>query len=86
VKTTELIKLARETISEMTGFKAENVTGLERDEDSSWVVTVEVLELERVPSTMDVIGTYEIGLGSDGELKGLRRIRRYPRGASQDAD
>jgi hypothetical protein len=86
LKTAELIKTARETVSEMTGFKAENVTGLERDGDGTWVVTVEVLELERVPSTMDVIGTYEIGLDENGEIKGFRRTRRYPRGASQDGD
>jgi hypothetical protein len=84
MKPAELIRTAKQTVSEMTGFRAENVTGLERDDDGTWVITVEVLELERVPSTQDVIGTYEIGLDSDGELQGMRRRRRYPRGSTQD--
>jgi len=84
MKPAELIRFAKETVSEVTGFRAENVTGLEQDGDGTWVITIEVLELERVPSTMDVLGTYEVGLDKNGELQGLRRMRRYPRGASQD--
>jgi hypothetical protein len=86
MKTGELIRTAKALVQDVTGFPAENVTGLERDDDGTWVVTLEVLEVERVPNTMDLLGTYEVGLDSDGELQGLRRTRRYPRGASQDGN
>jgi hypothetical protein len=56
----------------------EAVTGLEKDGDE-WTVTLEVLELERVPSTTDVIGKYEVTLDKDGEMTGLERTRRFPR-------
>ena len=84
MKPGELIRTAKATIAEVTGFKPENVTGLERDQDGNWIITVEVLELQRVPNTQDVLGTYEIGIDSNGELQGLKRTRRYPRGASQN--
>ena len=85
MKPAELIRTARELAGEITGLNVENVTGFERDGDG-WVVTLEVLELERVPNTMDLLGTYEIGVSDDGELVGVKRIRRYPRGASDKGD
>ena len=78
MKPAELIRQARQSVSELTGFEAENVTGFERDGDG-WVVTVEVLELERVPNSMDLLGTYEIGFTDDGELNGFKRCARYHR-------
>ena len=57
---------------------------LDRDGDDAWTVTVEVLELERVPNTMDLIGSYEIKLSDDGEVLGFQRRRRYHRAAAED--
>jgi hypothetical protein len=85
VQPAELIRTARAAVGELTGFTPENVTGFERDGDG-WIVTVEVLELERVPSTTDVIGSYEITVGDDGEIQGFRRRRRYARGAADRED
>ena len=45
-------------------------------------VTLEVLELQRVPSTTDVIGKYEVTLDKDGEVTGLQRTRRFTRAES----
>jgi hypothetical protein len=59
----------------------EAVTGIEKDGDE-WTVTLEVLELQRVPSTTDVIGKYEVTLDKDGELTGMQRTRRFPRAES----
>ncbi len=70
---------AREELSEMTGLEAEGVTALEQEEDGTWRVTVELLELSRVPETDDMLGSYEAELGEDGELIGYRRVRRYSR-------
>jgi hypothetical protein len=81
VQAAQVIRTARELVGELTGLKVENVTGLERDGDD-WVVLVEVLELERVPTTMDVLGSYEIVISGDGDVSGFRRRRRYPRSAT----
>ncbi|MDA0165681.1 gas vesicle protein [Solirubrobacter ginsenosidimutans] len=76
-----LVQQARQQVSELTGMPAEAVTGLRRD-DSGWTVTVEALELARVPSTMDVLGTYEITLSDEGRLLGLRHVGRHRRSAT----
>jgi len=85
VKPAELIQAARRAVAELTGLPAENVTSFARDGEG-WDIDVEVLELRRVPDTMDVMGTYRITLDDDGEVQGFRRLRRYARGASDEGD
>ena len=75
----ELSEAALSTVEELTGYTAEAVTGLEWD-DELWQVTVDVLELARVPNTTDVIGTYSVQLDERGTLRGYRRTGRYVRG------
>jgi hypothetical protein len=74
----DIAERAVEQMQNLMDRKIEAVTGLEKD-GSEWTVTLEVLELERVPSTTDVLGSYEVTLDKDGELTGLQRTRRYPR-------
>jgi hypothetical protein len=66
-------------IAGLTGKQPEGVTGVERAEDG-WIVTVEVIEDRRIPSSTDVLAEYEAQLGPDGELDSYRRVRRYSRG------
>jgi hypothetical protein len=75
----ELARRARRELSEITGLEAEGVTSLERADDGTWKVTVELLELSRVPETDDMLGSYEAELDEDGELLRYKRLRRYPR-------
>ena len=72
-----------EQITELTGKPPEGVIGVERDHDG-WIVTVEVIEDQRVPSSTDVLASYETRLGADGSLDSYRRIRRYTRGRGDD--
>ena len=76
-----LVQQARQQVSALTGMPAEAVTGLRRD-DGGWTITVEALEVSRVPSTMDVVGTYEITLSDEGRLLGLRHVGRHRRSAT----
>jgi hypothetical protein len=75
----ELSQAALSTVEELTGYTPEAVTGLEWD-DELWHVTVDVLELARVPNTTDVMGTYEVRLDEQGTLRGYRRTGRFVRG------
>jgi hypothetical protein len=79
VRPFELAQQARQQVAEMTGLEAGTVTGLDRAGDDRWVVTVEVVELARIPSTMDVMGIFEVTLSDGGELVGLRRSGRLRR-------
>jgi hypothetical protein len=80
----DLVQRARRQTSELTGLQVETVTGLNGGGDDRWVVTVEALELARVPSTMDVLGTFEVTISIDGELLGLRRLGHRRRSSTED--
>lgn len=74
---------ALEQVAELTGKEAEGVSGVNPSDDG-WTVTVDVVEDRRIPSTSDVLATYEAELGADGELFSCRRVRRYARGRGDD--
>ncbi len=75
----ELSQAALSTVEELTGYTAEAVTALEWD-DELWHVSVDALELSRIPNTTDVIGTYAVQLDQHGTLRGYRRTGRFLRG------
>jgi len=78
VGATRIVRRAVEQVRELTGRPVEGVLGLERVDDG-WVVTLEVVELRRVPDSTDVLGSYAVTVDSSGELEGYMRTRRYYR-------
>jgi hypothetical protein len=81
----ELSQAALMTVGQLTGFTPESVTGLEWDGEL-WQVTVDALELERVPNTTDVLGEYVVQLDESGTLRGYRRTRRFQRSQAAEGD
>ena len=75
----EAAKSALNQIAELTAKQPEGVTGVERTEDG-WTVGIELLEDQRIPSSADILATYETTMDADGELLSYRRVRRYARG------
>jgi Gas vesicle synthesis protein GvpO len=75
----QLAQRARQELAEITGLEAESVTALARADYGTWRVTVELLELSRIPDTDDLLGSFEAQLDDSGELLRYRRVRRYPR-------
>ena len=82
--TRELLQTAREEVAAVTGRRVESISGFHRDRENGWVVDVEVLELKRVPNTMDLLATYSVTLSEDGDVQGFERRRRYHRAAVDD--
>lgn len=76
---TEVARSAMAQVAGMTGHDIESITSLERT-DEGWTVEVQAVELRRVPSTTDVLATYEVLVDSQGELQGYRRVGRFSRG------
>ena len=74
-----LARSAVQTLVQLTGHQPETVLGLRRGEDG-WQVLVEVLEMQRVPNSTDVLGCYVVDLDESGEVVGYERSRRYQRG------
>jgi hypothetical protein len=70
---------AAEQLAELLGRVPESVSALKPTEDG-WQADVEVVELERIPETTSVLGTYRVTLDEEGELLSYERIRRYTRG------
>lgn len=71
-------KIALAEVSDLVGCPAEGVIGIRKDDDG-WIVTVEVLEMGRVPETTDVLASYDAHVDSDGDVVEYRRVRRYLR-------
>ena len=78
----EVAQLARRALAEITGLQAERVTSIQPRDDGTWKVTVEVLELPRIPNTDDLLGTYEVVFDASGELLGYQRVSREARSRS----
>jgi hypothetical protein len=66
-------------ITELTGKNPDGVSGVEPLDDG-WRVTVEIVEDHRIPSSTDLLATYQIEVDPEGELLAYRRVRRYARG------
>jgi Gas vesicle synthesis protein GvpO len=75
----EAAKAALREIAALTAKRPEGVTEVERTEDG-WTVGIELVEDQRIPSSSDILATYETTIDADGELLSYRRVRRYARG------
>jgi hypothetical protein len=78
------VKGALEQFAGLTNLQPVGTTGVRRDGDG-WSVLVDVVELERVPSTTSVMATYKVDVDKSGELTGFERLRRFSRGSVDQA-
>jgi hypothetical protein len=69
-------KYAKAELESITGLDADHVSAVLREPDG-WHVTVDLVELRRIPAATDMIASYEAVLGPTGELLSYRRNRRY---------
>jgi len=77
-KLAELVTTATESLGRLTGREIDTVSGI-RATDDGYRVTVEVVELSRMPTTTDVLATYEVDVNAGGHVTGFARSHRYCR-------
>ncbi|WP_433338645.1 gas vesicle protein GvpO [Spirillospora sp. CA-294931] len=91
---TDAARAAADHVTALTGRPAESIVGLRRNDTSAsngdsggevgdgggWLVTVEVVEVHRIPDSADILAVYDTEIDGDGELVSCRRARRYARG------
>ena len=82
----EAVQLAPQYVREITGRRPVQMTGIAPADEGGWIVEVEVVEDQRIPSTADILAQYELELDPDGDLRAYRRTRRYMRGQVLEAD
>jgi len=74
----EMVHTAKELLSGLTGLKVDTVSGVAKD-DRGWHVTLELVEMRRIPDGNDMLATYEVLLSDSGDLLSYERTRRYRR-------
>jgi hypothetical protein len=74
----DLATQARSLLRSLRGIEAESVSGIVRTQNG-WTVTLEVVELRRIPESTDVLASYEIELDGDGKFLSFERGGRYSR-------
>ena len=80
----QAVQAALRQVMDLTGKQAESITDVERREDG-WMIGIEVVEDRRIPSSADILASYEATVDQHGELIAYRRVGRYIRGRS-DSD
>lgn len=79
VKMAELAEQAKEQLAQVTGFKPVAIVGSYKDEEG-WHVSVDMLEMARLPECTDVIGTYTAVLDENGDMVKFDKKRARLRG------
>lgn len=72
------VEEAKAQIMDLTGQPCESVSALSRTRDG-WQIVLEVVELERIPRTTDIMASYLVELDDNGELMRYERVGRYYR-------
>jgi hypothetical protein len=75
-----VVRGALEQFAELTRLEPVAATGVRREQDG-WSVLVDVVELERIPSTTSVMATYRVDVDGSGALMSYERLRRFSRGS-----
>jgi hypothetical protein len=77
------VRAAMTEFQQLTGRAPEAVTGARSLENGDgWSILVDVVELDRIPSSTSVLATYRVDLDGGGSITGYERLRRYTRGAT----
>jgi hypothetical protein len=84
ISTREAVERVRGDLPTLLGHPVDSVLGLEPGEDKGWTVTVQVVELSRIPHSTDVLGSYAVSLDDNGELMSYKRRRRYYRNQADE--
>ncbi len=70
---------AKEQLAEVTGFSPVAAVGGFKD-DEGWHISVDVLEMARLPESTDIIGTYVVTLDPEGNMVKFEKKRARLRG------
>lgn len=67
MKLWDVTELAKEQMARLTGFSVVSAVGGYKNEEG-WHITLDMLEMTRLPKATDVIGTYEVLLDEEATI------------------
>jgi len=74
-----LAERAKEQLAVVTGFSPVAAVGGFKDEEG-WHISVDVLEMARLPESTDIVGTYVVTLDPEGNMVKFEKKRARLRG------
>jgi len=74
---------ARRDLQELLGRPVERVSSAV-PEDGGWRLSIDVVELDRIPDSTSVLGCYEVLLDDEGAIVEYERVRRYYRNRADE--
>ena len=80
-----LAEQAKSQLAEVTGLKPVTVTGTFKDEQG-WHITLDMLEMSRIPPATDVLGDYDVLVDEDGNMVKFERKRTRLRGEPMEKE
>ncbi len=80
-----IIAIARDDVEGLLGQPVERVAAATR-EDGGWRLTLDVVELARVPDSTSVLGSYDVSVDGRGEILEYERVRRYSRNRTDEEE
>jgi hypothetical protein len=79
----QVFERGKEQLSVVTGRTVDSVTGFSPSDDG-WNLTVEMVDIEKIPPTTSVMVTYEVMVDDEGNLLEYHLTSRYTRGQTKD--
>lgn len=80
----QLVHTVLEQLTVLTGRHPEGVSALRRSDDG-WRLLVDVVEVERVPTTTSLLAEIEVDADEDGNITRYERVRRFYRNAADSS-
>lgn len=78
IRLQDVMSRSRRELETLMGQPVESMSAVRRRDDG-WLLTFEVVELERIPASTSVLGSYEVVVDSVGGVLEYERTRRYYR-------
>ena len=85
IRLQDILPESRAEIEVLTGRPVDSVSAVRRSDDG-WTLTLEMVELERIPASTSVLGSYEVVVDLEGAVIGYHRVRRYYRNQASEAE
>ncbi len=70
----EAVTIMMGSIRNITKYKYEALVGAVKDQETgNWILTIELLEKNSIPDSMDILGIYDATIDDQGDIVELKR-------------